>query len=428
MEPDAGAPLPNMQESAEALSPHVGGGGDASSSQRGAPSGGPSDREGKQPSAKRKKGADGQPAPCPSKAALLPFPLAPNSDRRNACHELLERVPDNEVRSPLFYNLVLARFPLKGEHELIKVANQLYIGCMEYHMTMGTQAGMVVSPQVPLEVSETFRRLEEYLPEGIDVRTGNFHEVERARTLRLFCWILRVDTQADKAPEEPFNPLSTKKEDFPLGSVLRLLLAPQATTISYDEVVINVLHENVADLKARAEDLENKLEGLRDEKDANLMKLKKLEEARDAARGSSSLQALATAEDAVITAQANLQCKETAIKRQLKYVKQAWGDYELGCDQLRSGPQKASPEGPPQDRDEPGEPEPMDEDVEAMEEELDVFSQPQASQRAPGNVVTEEDDRMLDGDEEQQASATVSTELSGLNLNSPSGAAAAPQD
>ena len=74
----------------------------------------------------------------------------------DACAKLLERAPDNEIRSPLFYNLVLARFPMRGEQELTKIANQLYIGCMEYHMTMGVQAGSIVSPQVPLAVSETF--------------------------------------------------------------------------------------------------------------------------------------------------------------------------------------------------------------------------------------------------------------------------------
>ncbi|MCG8623708.1 MAG: hypothetical protein MJE68_17155, partial [Proteobacteria bacterium] len=238
---------------------------------------------------------------------------------------------------------------MKGEQELVRVSNQLYIGCMEYHLTMAAQAETIVSPQVPLEVSETFRCLEKYLPEGVDVHTGDFREVERARTLCLFCWILRADTQADKAPEEPFDPLSTKKEDFPLGTVLHLLLAPQVTTISYEEVVINVLHENVADLKLRAEELEDKLEGCRDVRNGTLMKVKKLEAARDAAQGSGSPQALATAEDVLIKAQARLQCDETAIKRQLKYVKQAWEAYNLGCDRIRPGPQKASSEGPSQD-------------------------------------------------------------------------------
>ena len=251
--------------------------------------------------------------------------------------------------------------------------------------------------------------------------------MERARTLRLFCWILRADTQADKAPEEPFNPLSTKKEDFPLGSVLHLLLAPQVTEISYDEVVTNVLHENVADLKLRAEEADEKVERARDKKDGLVAKLKSLEAARDAARGSSSPSALADAEDAVINAKANIQAKESSIKRLLRCANEAWEAYELGCDRLQLGSPRA-PEGPSQDPEEPVETEPMDEGEEAMEEELDEYPDTQAPQGAQVEVITEADDRILDGDEEQQASATVSAELSGLNLDSPSGASAMPQD
>ncbi|MCG8625335.1 MAG: hypothetical protein MJE68_25470, partial [Proteobacteria bacterium] len=69
-----------------------------------------------------------------------------------------------------------------------------------------------------------------------------------------------------------------------------------------------------------------------------------------------------------------------------------------------------------------------DEGDEVMEEELDEYPDTQAPQGAQVEVITETDDRILDGDEEQQASATMSTELSGLNLGSPSGAAAAPQN
>ena len=72
--------------------------------------------------------------------------------------------------------------------------------------------------------------------------------------------------------------------------------------------------------------------------------------------------------------------------------------------------------------------EPMGEGEEAMEEERDEYSDPPAPQEGQGEVITEADDRILDGDEEQQASATVSAELSGLNLDSPSGASAMPQD
>ena len=70
----------------------------------------------------------------------------------------------------------------------------------------------------------------------------------------------------------------------------------------------------------------------------------------------------------------------------------------------------------------------MEEGEEPMEEELEVFPEGPATERDPEDVVTVEDDRILDGIEEQQASAAVSTELSGLNLGSPSGTAATPQD
>ena len=70
----------------------------------------------------------------------------------------------------------------------------------------------------------------------------------------------------------------------------------------------------------------------------------------------------------------------------------------------------------------------MKEDEEAMEEDPEVFPQPQVSQGAQETVVSQDDDRLLDRDEEKQASATVSMELSSLNLDSPSGAAAMPQD
>ena len=405
-------------------SPRVGGGGDASSSQpRASP--GPGDREDQPPSYKRKKGADGKPTPRPSKALPLPFPLAPNKDRKDACDELMDRAPDQEVRSPLFYDLVLARFPRKGEDELVRVSNQLYISCVEYHLTMASRAGLMVSPQVPLEVSDTLRPLQEYLPEGVDARNGDYRIVERARTLRLLCWVLRADTQANLGPDIPFDPLSTLQEDFPLGPVLRFLLAPQVTSISYEEVVTNVLHENLADQKARAEDLEDQLEELMDKKDGSLMRVKKLEEAVTTARGSSSPSAIADAEDALTDAQARLKCTETAIKRQKRYIRRAWEAYELGCERLHKEQEETPPEEPPQETEQ----ERMEEEMEAeVEEEPQELGQIPASQEAGDNVITAEDDKMLDDVEEQQTSVGVSTELSGLNLHSPSGAGAAPRD
>ncbi|MCG8626596.1 MAG: hypothetical protein MJE68_31925, partial [Proteobacteria bacterium] len=157
-------------------------------------------------------------------------------------------------------------------------------------------------------------------------------------------------------------------------------------------------------------------------------KLKKLEAARDAARGSSSPLALAEAEDAVIGVQASLKAKEPVIAQQLKYVNEAWEAYELGCDRLRIEPPEASLQRPSQDPEEPGATEPMEEGEPPMEEDLPPFPEEPPAGRDPRDAVTVEDDRMLDDPKEQQASAAVSTELSGLNLDSPSGTAAAPQD
>ena len=70
----------------------------------------------------------------------------------------------------------------------------------------------------------------------------------------------------------------------------------------------------------------------------------------------------------------------------------------------------------------------MEEGEEPMEEDLQLFPEGPTTERDPEDAVTVEDDRMLDDPKEQQASAAVSTELSGLNLDSPSGTAAAPQD
>ena len=115
--------------------------------------------------------------------------------------------------------------------------------CMisEYHLTCLCQGPSYVSPVLPEAVRDLLPPLEEYRT-GCDFQgTQDARVLERAKTLWVAVWLHRLD-MATAGDKEASYSLDTSEHDK--GPLLEFFLAPQASNLTFEEVVHRVLGEN----------------------------------------------------------------------------------------------------------------------------------------------------------------------------------------
>ena len=111
----------------------------------------------------------------------------------------------------------------------------------EYHLTCLSQGPSYVSPVLPEAAKNLLPSMEEYLAGSDFQGTLDLRVLERAKTLWVAVWLHRLDMAATGDGEASYS-LEVAQHGW--GPLVEFLLAPQASSLTFEEVVDRVLVEN----------------------------------------------------------------------------------------------------------------------------------------------------------------------------------------
>ena len=115
--------------------------------------------------------------------------------------------------------------------------------CMisEYHLTCLSQGPTYVSPVLPEVAKNLLPSMEEYMAGGDFQGTRDARVLERAKTLWVAVWLHRLDMAAAGDRTASYSLDATRHGRGPL---VEFLLSQQASNLTFEEVVDQVLVEN----------------------------------------------------------------------------------------------------------------------------------------------------------------------------------------
>ena len=111
----------------------------------------------------------------------------------------------------------------------------------EYHLTCPSQGSSCISPVLPEAAKDLLPPIEEYLADDSFQGTRDLRVEEKAKTLRVAVWLHRLDMAA---AEDGTASLSLDVTWHGRGPLLEFLLAPQTSSLMFEEVIQWVLAEN----------------------------------------------------------------------------------------------------------------------------------------------------------------------------------------
>ena len=104
-----------------------------------------------------------------------------------------------------------------------------------------SQGSSCVSSVLPEAAKDLLPPIEEYMADGGFQGTQDLRVLEKAKTLRVAVWLHRLDMAAAGDGAASFSLDATQHGRGPL---LEFLLAPQASSLTFEEVIHWVLAEN----------------------------------------------------------------------------------------------------------------------------------------------------------------------------------------
>ena len=119
--------------------------------------------------------------------------------------------------------------------------NQVLCMISEYHLMCLSQGSSCISSVLPEAAKDLLPPIEEYMANGGFQGTQDFRVLEKAKTLWVAVWLHRLDMAAAGDVMASFSLDATQHG---MGHLLEFLLAPQASSLTFEEVVHQVLAEN----------------------------------------------------------------------------------------------------------------------------------------------------------------------------------------
>ena len=132
-------------------------------------------------------------------------------------------------------------YPGMGSGEAKSLNNQVLCMISDYHLTCLSQGSSCISPVLPEAAKDLLPPVEEYLADDSFQGTRDLRVVEKAKTLRVAVWLHCLDMSAagDGAASSSLNVTQHGR-----GPLLEFLLAPQTSSLTFEEVAQWVLAEN----------------------------------------------------------------------------------------------------------------------------------------------------------------------------------------
>ena len=174
--------------------------------------------------------------------SINPFPLQDSEGRYEAVQQLYHHSGElTPARHDVAAHGIATHHP-ELEAGTTKSLNNMVL-CMisEYHLTCLCQGPSYVSLVLPEATRDLLPSLEEYRTGSDFQGTQDARVLERAKTLRVAVWLHRLDMAATRDKEASY-PLDTSEHDK--GPLLEFFLTPQASNLTFEEVVHQVLGEN----------------------------------------------------------------------------------------------------------------------------------------------------------------------------------------
>ena len=174
--------------------------------------------------------------------SINPFPLQDSKGRHEAVQQLYCHAGEHTLAHHDVAAQGMATHHPDLEAGATKSLNNMVL-CMilEYHLTSLSQGPSYVSPVLLEAARNLLPPLEEYRAGGDFQRTQDVRVLERAKTLQVAVWLHRLD-MATAGDREASYSLDTSEHGR--GPLLEFLLTPQASNLTFEEVVHWVLGEN----------------------------------------------------------------------------------------------------------------------------------------------------------------------------------------
>ena len=175
--------------------------------------------------------------------ARYTYPFPQDSEGR---HEAVQQLYQHAGECTLAHHDVAAQKMASHHPDLESggaksLNNQVLCMISEYHLTCLSQGPSYISSVLPEAAKNLLPSMEEYLAGGDFQGTWDLRVLERAKTLRVAVWLHRLDMAATGDGEASY---SLEVTQHGRGSLVEFLLAPQASSLTFEEVVDRVLVEN----------------------------------------------------------------------------------------------------------------------------------------------------------------------------------------
>ena len=119
--------------------------------------------------------------------------------------------------------------------------NQVLCIILEYHLTCLSQGPSYISPVLPEAAKDLLPPIEGYMADGGFQGTRDLRVLEKAKTLWVAVWLHRLDMAT---AGDGMASYSLDAAQHGRGPLLEFLLAPQASSLTFEEVIHWVLAEN----------------------------------------------------------------------------------------------------------------------------------------------------------------------------------------
>ena len=172
----------------------------------------------------------------------IPFPLQDSEGRHEVVQQLYQHAGE---LTPACHDVaaqgMACHYPGMESGEAKSLNNQVLCMISEYHLMCLSQGSSCISPVLPEAAKDLLPPVEEYLVDDSFQGTRDLRVLEKAKILRVTVWLHRLDMAAAGDGTASLS-LDVTRHDR--GPLLEFLLAPQTSSLTFEEVVQRVLAEN----------------------------------------------------------------------------------------------------------------------------------------------------------------------------------------
>ena len=183
-----------------------------------------------------------------------PFLLQDNEGRHEVVQQLYQHAGElTPARHDVAAQGMACHYPDMEPGEAKSLNNQVLCMISEYHLTCLSRGSSCISPVLPEAAKDLLPPIEEYLAGDSFQGTRDVRVLEKAKTLWVAVWLHCLD-MATAGDEMTSSSLDVAQHGR--GPLLEFLLALQTSSLTFEEVIQQVLAENWYRTKSSLDDVQ----------------------------------------------------------------------------------------------------------------------------------------------------------------------------